>query len=229
MSKLFVYGTELEEFEQLMMLVPNFLPRKREVIVLKKIVKEEEDLGLKTISNYFTDISGLKATNHISNNKNIYDQIVRKCFEKNECVNLNKRITYLIKNDYGEIFLNQVHRSRFLSVCRLQNQSIEGRDSDYLATLFLLTADDKLWSAARGNIYVDSFDFRKMHLNGINTDGYAIYQMARTIYLGREYIKLDEIADTALIGNATFKVIIHAILIAKYGANILKSKQKEEV
>ena len=60
-----------------------------------------------------------------------------------------------------------------------------------------------------------------MQLSGINTEGYALYQTARTICMGREYIKLDEIADKTLIGDRAFKAIINAILISKYGLLVL--------
>lgn len=36
MSKFFMYGSELQELEQLMMLVPNFLPRRSGVIICAK-------------------------------------------------------------------------------------------------------------------------------------------------------------------------------------------------
>lgn len=39
MSKFFMYGTELHELEQLMMLVPNFMPRRSGVIVVKEVEK----------------------------------------------------------------------------------------------------------------------------------------------------------------------------------------------
>jgi predicted acetyltransferase len=60
-----------------------------------------------------------------------------------------------------------------------------------------------------------------MHLRGINTDGYALYQTARTIMLEREYIKLSEIADKALVGDIAFKAIINGVLISKYGSTML--------
>lgn len=37
MSKLFMYGTRLQEFEQMMMFVPNFTKRGKGVIVLKGV------------------------------------------------------------------------------------------------------------------------------------------------------------------------------------------------
>jgi predicted acetyltransferase len=63
-----------------------------------------------------------------------------------------------------------------------------------------------------------------MNLSGINTDGYAIYQMAKTIFTAKEYIRMDEIADKFLIGDQAFKAIIHSILIAKYGAPVFQVK-----
>ena len=42
MSKFFMYGTELHELEQLMMLVPNFMPRRSGVIVVKGIENKKE-------------------------------------------------------------------------------------------------------------------------------------------------------------------------------------------
>ena len=41
MSKFFMNGSEFQEIEQLMMLVPNFLPRRSGVIVVQRIGNEE--------------------------------------------------------------------------------------------------------------------------------------------------------------------------------------------
>lgn len=42
MSKFFMYGTELQDIEQMMMLVPNFIPRRSGVVVVKKLQYENE-------------------------------------------------------------------------------------------------------------------------------------------------------------------------------------------
>lgn len=52
MSKYFMYGTELQELEQLMMLVPNFMPRGSGVIVVKKIHDKKENLRCSDCNNY---------------------------------------------------------------------------------------------------------------------------------------------------------------------------------
>ena len=228
MSKLFMYGSELQELEQLMMLVPNFLPRKSGVIVVQRIRNEPELLQHGKCRNRITDYC---ASNHSSTmSKQIttgdisYEEILGRCFENSDSYPLKRRLTDLIRKNDGELFLGPVHESRFNTVCRLQNEPIESRATTYLATLFLLTADDKLWCAAKDHVYLDSFDFKRMHLKGINTDGYALFQMAKTLQIGKEYIKLNEISDKHLIGDRAFKAIIHSVMITKYGAAVLQMK-----
>ena len=175
------------------------------------------------ITEYCKSNSASRCSNQIIGGDINYEEIVCKCFEKNESHHLNVRLGDLIRNNNGELFLSPKHRSRFQTVCRIQNEAIENRSPSYLATLFLLTVDDNLWCAAKDHIYLDRFDFKKMHLHGINTDGYAIYQMAKTIHYAKEYIKLNEISDKHLIGEQAFKGIINSILIAKYGAAMLQA------
>lgn len=44
MPRLFMYGTRLQEFEQMMMLVSNFTKQGKELIVLKGFLFREEDV-----------------------------------------------------------------------------------------------------------------------------------------------------------------------------------------
>lgn len=227
MSKYFMNDSELQELEQLMMLVPNFSPRGRGIIVVhgfgKVDAQEKEEEVLPTLPEQFRfdlDIGCLKSNGRGAS----YDRFISSCFHECKSHRLQSRLEYLIRNCASDFFISQSHRGRFGSVCRLQEIPVENRSSIHLAVLFLLSADDKLWSAAKDHVYADSFDFKKMNLSGINTDGYAIYQMAKTIYTAKEYIRLDEIADKFLIGDQAFKAIIHSIQIAKYGAPVLQVK-----
>lgn len=225
MSKLYMYGTELGELEQLMMLVPNFMPRRSGMIVVHGINRGKEASKCQPClcEGNSSQISEIGNMIHERNRSGFdsYKEITFTCFKNHRSFRLNERLINLARNYDGDMFLNEIHRSRFNSVCKLQDVSTKDRNSFYLATLFLLTADDKLWSAVKDHVYRDSFEFKKMQLSGINTDGYALYQTARTVCMGREYIKLDEIADKTLIGDIAFKAIINAILISKYGFGML--------
>ncbi|MGB4660131.1 MAG: hypothetical protein WBI07_13200 [Mobilitalea sp.] len=228
MSKFFMYGTDLHELEQLMMLVPNFTPRRSGVIIVKEINKKNEEVNCQgcdfPVYDGYNGITCVCNTDDQVAGVDDYGKMIENYYEDNGSLRLKRRLDDLIRTYDGEIFLNPIHHSRFFTVCRLQNVSIEDRDQVYLAVLFLLTTDNKLWCAAKEHIYLDSFDFKKMHLKGINTDGYAIYQTARTIYTGIEYIKQDEIADRTLIDEQTFKIIINALLLSKYGTALFQVK-----
>jgi hypothetical protein len=223
-----MYGTDYQELEQLMMLVPNFMPRRSGVIVVKKVEKKKELEECQAcdypISDCCNDTPCIYFAERLAVGMVDYAAIVDNYFKECGSYYLKRRLEALVRQFDGEIFLNPIHRARFYTVCRLQNVSIEERNPAYLATLFLLTADNKLWCAAKEHIYLDSFDFKKMHLNGINTNGYAIYQTARTIYTGREYVKQDEIADKTLIDVQTFKMIVNAMLLSKYGTAMFQVK-----
>ncbi len=218
MSKYFMYGTEQQELEQLMMLVPNFMPRGSGVIVVKKKHDKKENLRCSDSNNYVEGQFSEKLVAGLI----CYKTIVENCYREFKSYRFKKRLGRLVRNFDGDVFISLNHRFRFCKVCRIQNISIENRNPAYLAVLFLLTADDRLWDLAKGHIYLDCFDFKRINLSGINTDGYALYQTARTIVFEREYIRMNEIADEDLIGEDIFKVIINAILISKHGADMFQ-------
>ncbi len=226
MSKFFMYGTDLQDIEQMMMLVPNFIPRRSGVVVVKKLKYEKANVICPDCDRYkcspcrdnnFSCIEEKAAAGEIC-----YEKIVNDYYKNFKSYNLKKRLELLIRNFNGDIFLNPIHHSRFHTILKLQNELMKNKKPTYLATLFLLTADDKLWFFSKDHVYKNSFDFKNMRLNGINTNGYALYQTARTIYTGIEHIKISEIADETLIGTDAFKAIINATMIARYGAEMFQ-------
>lgn len=107
----------------------------------------------------------------------------------------------------------------------MQDIEIWERSPSYLAVIFLLTADEVLWNISENAVCLNGFDFSQIHLRQISTEGYALYQTAKTISIGKEYIKISEIADRELIDDTGFKIIINASLIAKYGADVFSIKR----
>lgn len=86
-------------------------------------------------------------------------------------------------------FQTPSHRHRFLRYYRetFSNQSC--------AALYLLSADEILWYRAYGHIFTDEISVKNIPLQGISTDGYALYQTAKTITTGKKHIYINEIAD----------------------------------
>lgn len=118
------------------------------------------------------------------------------------------------------MFLNNGHKERFYNELHKQDIDINDISPRYIATLFLLTSDDMLWKISGHSVRPNGFDFSQIHLKQISTDGYALYQTAKTISTGKEYISINEIADEDLINGITFKVIINSALITRYGGDV---------
>ncbi|GAB6106145.1 hypothetical protein KHM83_10235 [Fusibacter paucivorans] len=54
MAKFLMYDSGLQELEQLMMLVPNFVPRGSGMVVVRGFVKEDTHQVLKSLPNLLT-------------------------------------------------------------------------------------------------------------------------------------------------------------------------------
>ena len=223
MSKLFMYGTSLEGIEQLMVMVPNFQPRRSGIV----------------INNYFHCEGGAKNCNSVINVSNRcnecgyihssflsaadkvrYKGLINECFRKIRNYSFKDRLKLLTDSFKGEVFLNSNHKERFYRVLYEQDLDIYDLSPRYIAVIFLLTSDEILWNLLKHTVKANGFDFNKCNLKQISTGGYAIYQMAKTIWTGKESIEINEIADVDLIDDKAFKTIINASLITRYGTDI---------
>ena len=144
MSKLFMYGTSLEGIEQLMVMIPNFQPRRSGIV----------------INNYFNCQGGVKDCNcnDISVNKdwnkcgyigsdlkiNVdsfkYKDLVKECFGKINNYYLKDRLKNLTNKFKDEIFLNHSHKERFYDVLQKQGLDLNDISPRFIAIIFLLTA-----------------------------------------------------------------------------------------
>ncbi|MEA5002028.1 MAG: hypothetical protein VB081_00800 [Christensenella sp.] len=233
MSKLFMYGTRLQEFEQMMMLVPNFTKRGKGLIILKGFPFNKEETTCRFCTEYpkckNDESKCLVISERLKANSVCYESIVKNTFKDFREYNLKKRLSKLILEFNGDFFCDSCHRQRFENIINIKNRVVKKIDYQFLATLFLLTADHELWEWSNPHIYLTKVDFKSIHLKGIDTNRYAVYQTAKTISTGKEYIKLNEIADESLIDEKTFQAIVHAILLAKYGQEVLSIANKKSL
>jgi len=229
MSRYFMYGTSLGGIEQLMMLAPNFNQRGSGIV----------------INNHFNCEGGIKPCNvcpamvktrdrpnncfcfkeKLESDEIEYTDLIRDCFGRIKNSTLKDRLKLLGNNFTGELFLNHIHKERFCHVHHKQDVDIRDSSPSHLAVIFLLTADEVLWNNSKHAVFLNGFDFSNMHLRQISTEGYALYQTAKTISTGKEYIRISEIADKELIDDTAFKIIINASLIAKYGTDVFSIKK----
>lgn len=148
-----------------------------------------------------------------------YKNLIRDSFGKLNNNTLKSRLKILSSEFKGEVFLGLRHKERFYNSLLDQSLDINDLSPRDIAILFF-TADERIWKLSEETISKDGFDFTKICLRNVSTEGYALYQTAKTISSGKEYIKISEIVDDDLIEDTAFKAIINASLIARYGADI---------
>ncbi len=167
MSKFFMYGSELQELEHLIMLVPNIYQEEVGVFAVQRFRNEEVPSRFEKDYEYIkaycnSNVSG-RVSNKIAGGNINYEETICSCFDRCESHHLYVRVGDLIRNHDRELFLSPKHRSRFQTVCRIQNEAIEKRNPFYLATLFLQTTD----GAAKDHIYLDRFYFKKKQIDAL--------------------------------------------------------------
>ncbi len=223
MSKLFMYGTSLERIEQLMVKVPNFQPRRSGIVInnyfnCKGGVKDCNSVI--NVSNRCNDCGDIHSSFLSNMDKISYKGLINECFRKIRNYSFKDRLKHLTDSFKGEVFLHSNHKERFYRVIYEQDIGTYDISPRYIAVIFLLTSDETLWNLLEHKVKPNGFDFNKSNLKQISTEGYAIYQMAKTIWTGKESIEISEIADVDLIDDKAFKTIINASLITRYGTDI---------
>ena len=223
-SKLFMYGTSLEGIEQLMVMVPNFQSRRSGIVINNYFNCQGGDRDCKLSVINADDSCKNCGYNDLKFKVNVdkkrYKDLIMDCFGKIKSNSLRERLKELSKNFKEEVFLNHKHKERFYNF--LQDQYLDTKDisSRFIAVLFLLTVDEGLWKVSKHLIKLNGFDLKQICLKEINTEGYALYQTAKTISTGEECIKINELADRDLIEDMTFKAIVNSALINRYGAEL---------
>lgn len=224
MSKLFMYGTQLEGLEELMVMVPNFQPRRSGIVINNyfnfKGGDKDCNCNVISVSNKCLNCGYINSNLKSNVDKMEYEDLIKDSFGKLNNNALKSRLKLLSIKFKGEIFLNNSHKKSFYNSLREQEMDLMDRSPKHLAILFLLTSDKTLWKLSKDAASLRGFDFNKIRLRKISTEAYALYQTAKTISTGKEYIKVGEIADEDLIDDTTFKAIINASLIVRYGLDV---------
>ena len=224
MSKLFMYGTSLEGIEELMVMIPNFQPRRNGIVINNYFNcrggGENCKLSVINVDDSCRNCGYNDWNFKVNVDKKRYKDLVMECFGRIKNNSLRNRLKELSKSFKGEVFLNYQHKERFYNFLQEENWQTHDISSRYIAILFLLTADESLWKNSEEILKDNKVDLKKICLKGIDTNAYALYQTAKTLSSGRECIKINELADKDLIEDITFKAIINSALINRYGTEL---------
>lgn len=99
-------------------------------------------------------------------------------------------------------------------------------DRRFLATVFLLTADEWLWERAKSYVGEYGVAFDLISARGADPDAYFLYVAAKQFASRREMISLDELQDENLIGDRLVGLYVDAILMLACGVKVLEKGMK---
>lgn len=93
--------------------------------------------------------------------------------------------------------------------------------NEYIAAVFLLSADKFLWKKVRCALTRYSANFKSLDIAGISTEGYALFMTAKAIYRGGVDISLHELCDADLIDDSIVMTIFAGVILFRNGIGLL--------
>lgn len=124
----------------------------------------------------------------------------------------------------GIKFKSALHRKNFTGYISPKNRDYYSNRSEFIAAVFLLSADKLLWERSQKAFARYSINFGLIDLSGISTDGYALYKAARTVYNGDSDISLSELCDWRLIDDPTMLTIFEGVVLLRNGIKMLNRR-----
>lgn len=129
---------------------------------------------------------------------------------------IRNRLPGLIHSFPGSLWADEKHETR-MKVFDNRLGYIKSRNPpSYYAALYLLTSNDALYRRTTNCFYNGDIDFSYAVLRGISPHNYALFCAAKGLrHAGG--ITESELADSEVIDEEAFRLIMNALLIAKYG------------
>ncbi len=121
-------------------------------------------------------------------------------------------------------FKSDFHRKAFLSFVSEKVKNPYLSRSEYIAAVFLLSADKFLWKCSESALTGYSVNFENLNLNGVSTEGYALFKAAKAVYSGDSDITITELCDLNLVDDQTAVTIFSGIMLSRNGIGLLNWK-----
>lgn len=120
------------------------------------------------------------------------------------------------------LFRNNRHKLLF----ETERQRMQRPDNRKMAVLYLLTADDSLWRAAKRWLQDGKVNLINVHLGNISSNSYALWKAVKEIQSGEKQISLRELSNTEDISDQAFQLIVQAVTVMRLGVKALQLKEE---
>lgn len=110
-------------------------------------------------------------------------------------------------------YINEKHRTRFT----LAAKNVHRENYALLSALYLLTADQRLWSCCKHHINNGCVFFENIKLHNCTERAYTLYCAAKDLTLGTKHLTVSDLADADLVPPMLFRTICNAMGIRRFG------------
>ena len=150
-----------------------------------------------------------------------YASAVRELFWRTEDEAFIHRLGALVLHFRGSFWLDREHE--FNTRLLLRSVGYEAwRNPHFFAVLYLFGSNCALLKRAWNACMPCGFEPGYMVMRGVSAHDYTLIQAAKAITGNVSRLELEDLADAEAVDDTAFRLIVNALLIANYGADVLK-------
>ena len=131
------------------------------------------------------------------------------------------RLGLLVLNYRGSFWLNREHEYNTRLLLRSVGYQA-WRNPRFFASLYLFGSNRGLLKRAWNACMPGGFEPVFIVMRGVSEHDYTLIQAAKALMCGGLGLTLYDLADAEIVDDEEFRLIIHALLIANYGPDVLK-------
>lgn len=131
------------------------------------------------------------------------------------------RLGLLVLNFRGSFWLDREHEFNTRLLLRSVGYGA-WRNPRFFAVLYLFGSSRTLLKRAWNACLPGGFEPGYMVMRGVSECDYVLIQAAKAITGNGSGLELEDLTDTEAVDDAAFRLIVNAMLIANYGADVLK-------
>ena len=150
-----------------------------------------------------------------------YASAVRELFGGAADEALISRLGLLVLHFRGSFWLDREHEFNTRLLLRSVGYGA-WRDPRFFAALYLLGSNRGLLKRSWNACLPSGFEPGYMVMRGVSAHDYVLIQAAKSITGNGAEPALEDLADAEAVDDTAFRLIVNALLIANYGADVLK-------
>ena len=132
-----------------------------------------------------------------------------------------QRLGLLVLHFHGSFWLDSEHEYNTRLLLRSVGYGA-WRNPRFFAVLYLFGSSRTLLKRAWNACLPGGFEPGYMVMRGVSECDYVLIQAAKAITGNGSGLELEDLTDTEAVDDAAFRLIVNALLIASYGADVLK-------